>query len=135
MCAGVSGTGGKRAEALRNCGLRYRPRTASLGGSFPARTSICRIFSTPPKEDGNLTTVRCPEKCPTRPLVFHFSSGHFWMPLDNISRLRKHYMPAHLFLVLTALPHRLILLSPTSSRLQGFGKVSYGGAIMTQIGY
>lgn len=106
-----------------------------MGGSFPAKTSICWIFSTPPKKDGNLTMVGCSEKRPTRTVAFHFSPRRFWMPLDNYSRLRECYMPGYLFLVLMALPHCLVLLSPTSSHLQGFGKVSYGGAIMIQIRY
>lgn len=115
--------------------FRYCPRTAYSGGSFPAKTSICWIFSTPPKKDGNLTMVGCSEKRPTRTVAFHFSPRRFWMPLDNFSRLRECYMPGYLFLVLMALPHCLVVLLPTSSRLQGFGKVSYGGAIMIQIRY
>lgn len=134
MCAGVSATGGKRAEALRNCGFRVLPWEnlfgkvishknvdmwellyTSKGGWKPNHGEMCRKMSN------------------------HASSHSFliWtlLPLDNFSRLRECYMSQYVFLVLMALPHHLMLLSLISSHLQGFGKVSYGEAIMTQIKY
>lgn len=132
MCAGASETGGKRAEALRDCGFRVLPQENLFG-----KENSCKNIDTwellyTSKGGQKPNHGEMPRK-----MLNQASSLSFliWTLLDNIFRLRECSVPGSLLLVLMALPRCLMLLMPISSHLQGFEKVSYGGAIMMQIRY